>query len=302
MSVFGDIAYNIIGPIVLIVGAAVVVDRLFSPDPSGLSRLIIYLFSPFLVLDGVANSELTPGEAGQLVAVAAIVSAAVWAAAWWVARLSHFDRKLESSFMLTAVLINAGNYGIPLNRFAFGEEGADRAIIFFVVTVLVSNTVGIFLASRGSVSTRRALLNVAGVPLPYAAALGLAFNLSDAQMPVPVARAISTLADASIPAMLALLGIQLSRASIRGRIKPIVMAAGMRLIVSPLIAVALVALLGLSGLTRQVAIVQASMPTAVIAGVLTTEFGGDIDFVTGAILVSTVASTVTLSVILSLLM
>jgi len=102
--------------------------------------------------------------------------------------------------------------------------------------------------------------------------------------------------------MLALLGIQLSRASIRGRIKPIVMAAGMRLIVSPVIAVALVALLGLSGLTRQVAIVQASMPTAVIAGVLTTEFGGDIDFVTGAILVSTVASTVTLSVILSLLM
>ena len=36
--------------------------------------------------------------------------------------------------------------------------------------------VSIELASRGSVSTRQALLNVAGVPLPYAAALGLALS------------------------------------------------------------------------------------------------------------------------------
>lgn len=302
MSVFGEISTNIIGPIVLIVIAAVAVDRVFKPDPSGLSRLVIYLFSPFLVLDGLANSELTAGEAGQLIAMAAIVSCVIGVAAWWVARLSRFDRKLASSFVLTAVLINAGNYGIPLNHFAFGEAGADRAIIFFVVTVLVSNTAGIFLASRGSVSTRRALLNVAWAPLPYAAAIGLALNLADVEMPVPVARAVSTLGDAAIPAMLAILGIQLSRASIKGQIKPIVMASGMRLIISPLIAFALVLPLGLSGLTRQVAIIQAAMPTAVISGVLATEFGGDVDFVTGVILVSTVASIVTLSVILSILM
>jgi predicted permease len=302
MSDFGEISTNIIGPIVLIVIAAVVVDRVFAPDPSGLSRLVIYLFTPFLVLDGLANSALTAGEAGQLVATAAIVSCVIGVAAWWLARLSRFDRKLESSFVLTAVLINAGNYGIPLNHFAFGEAGADRAIIFFVVTVLVSNTVGIFLASRGSVSTRRALLNVAWAPLPYAAAIGLALNVADVEMPVPVARAVSTLGDAAIPAMLAILGIQLSRASIKGQIKPIMLASGMRLVISPLIAFALVLLLGLSGLTRQVAIVQAAMPTAVISGVLATEFGGDVDFVTGVILVSTVASMVTLSVILSILM
>lgn len=302
MSTFGEIAYNIIGPIALIVGIAAVADRLFKPDPSGLSRLIIYLFAPFLVLDGLANSQLTAGEAGQLMAMAAIVSCVIGTAAWWVARLSRFDRQLGSSFVLSSLLINAGNYGIPLNRFAFGEAGEERAIIFFVVTVLVSNTAGVFLASRGKMSTRRALLNVAKVPLPYAAAVGLALNMADVEMPVPVARAVSTLGNASIPAMLTVLGIQLSRASINGHFKPILMASSMRLIVSPLIAFGLVALLGLSGLTRQVAIVQASMPTAVISGVLATEFGGDVEFVTAVILVSTVASMVTLSIILSLLM
>jgi predicted permease len=44
------------------------------------------------------------------------------------------------------------------------------------------------------------------------------------------------------------------------------------------------------------------MPTAVLAGVLATEFGADIEHVTTTILISTLASIATLSVILSLVM
>jgi predicted permease len=61
-------------------------------------------------------------------------------------------------------------------------------------------------------------------------------------------------------------------------------------------------LLGLSGLARQVSIIEASMPTAVTTGVLATEFGSDTEFTTAVILVSTLASIVTLSVLLTLVM
>ena len=180
-----------------------------------------------------------------------------------------------------------GNYGIPLNHFAFGEAGEDRAIIFFVGTVFVSNTLGVFLASRGAVSTRRALLNVARVPLPYAAAIGLVLNLTDVELPrARGARGVhpgrrgdpgdaghpghSTVARVSQePAQADHVGV----GDAAGRFALDRACAG--------------GLLGLSGLTRQVAIIQAAMPTAVISGVLASEFGGDVDFVTGAILVST---------------
>jgi predicted permease len=160
----------------------------------------------------------------------------------------------------------------------------------------------VFLASFGKLSARLALRNVFTVPLIYAALLGLAVNVSGVDMPLPVTRAVELLADATIPAMLTVLGVQLSRASIRGRFQPILMASALRLLLGPLIAVGLAALFGLSGLTRQVAIVQSAMPTAVVTGVLAVEFGADAELVTATILVSTLASIVTLTVLLSWLM
>jgi predicted permease len=298
-EVFSNIV-NTILPIFMVVGVTVAVDRVVKPDPRGLSQLVIYLFSPFLVLNGIATTELKGGEVGQIVGFAIVLCLIMAGLSWGTARLAGFDRKLESAFMLTVVLLNAGNFGIPLNRFAFGAAGEQRAVIFFVGTVLVSNTVGVFLASRGDVSTRRALLNVLTVPLPYAALLGLMLNMGDLTMPKPMGRAVGFLAQAANPAMLTVLGLQLSRASVTAQARPITMACGLRLIVSPVIAVLLTVVFGLSGLTRQVAIVQAGMPSAVMGGVLATEFGSDARYVTSTILISTLASMVTLSVVLSL--
>jgi malate permease and related proteins len=300
---FGEIAYNIIAPIFIMIGISFLVDRTLKPDPRGLSRLVVYLFTPFLVLDGLANSDMKAGEAGKLMAVAVLMMIGVALVAWGVAHIARFERRLASAFILSSVLINAGNYGIPLNEFAFGIQGEERALIFFVATVVVSNTLGVYLASLGSASARRALVNVFLVPLPYAAVLGLGINASGVDIPVPLDRAISILSDAAIPTMLVVLGIQLSRASIqRNHFGPILMASGMRLIVAPLIALLLVLLFGMSGVTRDVALVQSAMPTAVISGVLATEFGSDAEFVTSTILTSTLLSMATLSVLLSFLL
>jgi len=302
MSTLAEILYNIISPILLVVAVAFVADRHLDIDPRSLSRLLVYVFTPFLIFEGVAYSDLSGSEAGQLVAVAILMSVGIALAAWMVAHWTRLDRRTAAAFTLSATLINAGNYGLPLNRFAFGGAGEERALVFFIATVVVSYTLGVFLASFGNLSARLALRNVFSVPLVYAALLGVVVNLLNVDLPLPVTRAVGLMADASIPAMLAVLGVQLSRASVRGRIQPIVLASALRLLLGPLIAVGLVALLGLEGLTRQVAIVQSAMPTAVVTGVLAIEFGADAELVTATILVSTVASVITLSVLLSWLM
>lgn len=302
MSTLAEIIYNIISPILLVVAVAFVADRYLDIDPRSLSRLLVYVFTPFLIFKGVAFSDLSGSEAGQLVAVAILMSVGIALVAWMVAHWTQLDRRTAAAFTLSATLINAGNYGLPLNRFAFGAPGEERAIVFFIATVIVSYTLGVFLASFGNLSARLALRNVFGVPLVYAALLGLAVNLLNVDLPLPMTRAVGLMADAAIPAMLAVLGVQLSRASVRGRMQPIVLASALRLLVGPLIAVGLVALLGLEGLARQVAIVQSAMPTAVVTGVLAVEFGADAELVTATILVSTVASVITLSVLLSWLM
>jgi predicted permease len=121
-------------------------------------------------------------------------------------------------------------------------------------------------------------------------------------LPLPLERAITLLGQAAVPAMLVVLGLQLARVSIRGRWKPIALATAARLVVAPLIAFPLAALLGLSGITGQVVIVQASLPTAVISSVLAAEFGADAEFTAAVVFVSTLASIATLTVLLWLVM
>ena len=57
-------------------------------------------------------------------------------------------------------------------------------------------------------------------------------------------------------------------------------------------------LLGLSGITRQAAIVEASVPTAVLAMVLATEYDTAPRFTASVVMVSTLASLVTMTLVL----
>jgi predicted permease len=302
MTTFFGVAYSVLTPIFLIIGLAVLVDRRFAPDPRAFSRAVVYLFSPSLVFTSIASSDLRAGELGQILAVATLITLLMVVVGWGLARVLRFERKLESAFILSVALINAGNYGLPLNEFAFGKAGFQRAVVFYVVTAVAANTLGVYLASRGTATVRQSLLNVLKVPLPYATVLGFLVNVQNIALPLPVERAVGLLGQAAVPIMLIILGLQLSRISVKGRIGPILLATFTRLGVAPLIAFPLVGLLGLSGLARQVSIIEASMPTAVISGVLATEFGGDAEFTTAVILVSTLFSMLTLSLLLALVM
>jgi predicted permease len=303
MSNVFEVMFNVVSPVFLIVGLAMLIGRRFALEPRTLSRLLIYLFSPALVLDGIAKSGLGTSELGKLAAVAFLSFVGMGLVAWALTRLLRLERRMESAFMLSIILVNAGNFGIPLNTFAFGEAGQQRAVIFYVVSAVIANTIGIYLASRGSASARDSLLNVFKVPLVYGLVIGLIVNFSGVAFPLPVQRVIELLGQAAVPTMLVVLGLQLGHTSItslKGHAGPMLMAAGTRLLIAPVMAAGLVALVGLAGVSRQVAIIEASMPTAVMAGVLATEFDSEPQFVTTVVMVSTLASLVTLSVLLTL--
>jgi predicted permease len=102
--------------------------------------------------------------------------------------------------------------------------------------------------------------------------------------------------------MLLVLGLQLSRTSLKGKGGPLALAIFVRLAIAPVVAFGLSGWLGLTGMTRLVAIVEASMPTAVVSTLLAEEFGSDAEFVSSVTLGSTVASLISLSVLLAILM
>jgi predicted permease len=105
--------------------------------------------------------------------------------------------------------------------------------------------------------------------------------------------------NAAIPVMLLLLGVQLAGTSLGHKVGPISAAVAVRLIGGAVVGLALAALMGLTGVTRQVCVVEHSTPTAVMASILAMEFGTEPEFVTGVIFASTLASMATMTLLVA---
>lgn len=296
-----EVSLNVILPIFLVVGVAAAFSRHQQPDTKMLSGMVIYLFNPCLVVDSLIKTNISGEKIGKIVLLVVVLHLIMMGVGWTVSKGLKFSRSRESAFMLSVMLINAANYGIPFNEFAFGQDARQIAVIFWLATMMVNYTLGVYVASRGNVSTPQALRNIVTIPTGYAMVVGFTLNLADMNLPLPIMRAVSLLADGAIPVMLVMLGFQVSHLSLRGNPKPMLLAACLRLFIGPLVGLILVTLLQLEGLTRNVILVESAMPTAVIAGVLATEFGSDSEFTASVILLSTVASVVTLSFLAAIL-
>jgi hypothetical protein len=139
----------------------------------------------------------------------------------------------------------------------------------------------------------------------YAAAIGLLLNLTGWQMPGPLVKSIHLLGQASVPVMLSVLGAKLAitmRTGVRAVNLPALgVVTVTRLAIAPALACGLAALLGLDGLARDVTIVESAMPAAVMTTILATEYDADSSFAALAVLVTTLASLLSLTLLLNLL-
>ncbi len=197
--------------------------------------------------------------------------------------------------------MNAGNFGMSVNFFAFGEPGLAQASIFFVLSGIMIYTVGVLIASLGSYPLPKALTGLLKIPMIYALVLAFLFLRLDWVMPLPFQRTIDLLSQAAIPAMLILLGLQLERMRWGGNLRALALTVSTRLVLSPILAVAISLMLGLEGPARQAGILEAAMPTAVMTTVLATEYDVEPSFVTAAVFVSTVLSPLTITPLLAFL-
>lgn len=302
MDILPSIFVENILPVFVVVGLGYLLDRKFDLDAKTISRTSLYVLSPCLIFTSLVRSSVSGDEVGRIFLFEVAMTAILLAITRGVARLARLSRQQESAFLLSVLFINAGNYGLSVNLFAFGEEAMARAIIFFAGSTVLVNTLGVFLASRGRADVKRALLNVFKVPMVYA--VGLAFIARALPWSVTDVwwfRGLDTVGRAAVPVMLLLLGIQLARNSVGRDWKRVSAATFLRLGLAPLLGLLLAAVIGLTGDTRRASVLEASMPTAVMSVVLALEFDVLPEFVTGVVFLSTVLSPLSLTLLIALL-
>ncbi|MEJ5346875.1 MAG: AEC family transporter, partial [Chloroflexus sp.] len=109
------------------------------------------------------------------------------------------------------------------------------------------------------------------------------------------------LSGALIPTMLVVLGAQLAAAGIPRINTDLLIASAIRLISGPVLAFATVGWFALPQLERNVGILQASMPTAVLVSIIAMENELLPEFITATVLFSNLVSIISLAVVLVLL-
>ncbi|MGQ9524510.1 MAG: AEC family transporter [Armatimonadota bacterium] len=293
----------VILPIVLTIAIGFAFERARPVEPRTLSQVSIYVLGPCLVFYSLSTTKLTGREVAGIGAFLLALTAVMWVIGKVWARVRRMDSAQEASFLLSTLFMNAGNYGIPLSLYAFGEGAVDRAVVWVLVQNAVLTPLAVYYAAREESGPFEAVKTVFRMPVVYAAVLAAVLRAVNAAPPEYVLTPIHSLGLAMIPVAQLLLGVQLSRtaAHINADASRIAQVCILRLLVAPALGWCIAGVLGLEGITAKVVVLLSATPTAVNSSILAIEFGAQPRFVSGCVFCSTVASFGTLAVLLRLL-
>jgi predicted permease len=259
---------------------------------ASLTEIIVYLAAPCLVFTSLASKPLFAADIGITFAGAAGMLGGVGLLIWIYFTLFGFRSR---GFAMPVLFMNAGNMGIPLALFAFGEAGLQRATLMFVIMSLCQYSLGIFILSR------RDWTEIFRLPLIYATLLGLSLSLTQQQIPEIIFKPLLMLGYSTIPLMLVGLGYRLHDIgslqwghSIGGAL--------LRIVGGFLCAYLTATIIGAEGVNRQLILLYGSLPSAVVNFVLTEKYGQDPHLAASIVVISTLISILTIPLVFWLIL
>ncbi|HET7480337.1 MAG TPA: AEC family transporter [Rubrobacteraceae bacterium] len=292
-------------PILVVVGLGYLLRRRFDLDVQSINRVSIYLLSPALIFTSLTRVRLAADETLRITAFMVLFVLVMGVLTWTMSRTLRLDAMTTSALLLCVMFMNAGNYGLPLAQFAFGEEGLRRAVLFFVVQAVLAQTVAVYIAGAGHGDWLDGFKRLFRMPQVYAVLAALAVRWTGIQLDASsggilndLFRGVALMGDATVPVLLIVLGLQLAESNKTTQRREIALATVMRLVVSIPLALALAYLLQMDGLSTKLAVILASMPTAVNMMILAIEFDVRPRLVSGVVAVSTFLSLISLTVLL----
>ena len=194
----------------------------------------------------------------------------------------------------TFILPNTGNMGIPICLFAYGELGMGIAAAISSLVVLLHFTLNIFLAKRAF-----DFQTIFKSPAFYAIIVTVLFLYFEQPVPQFVMNTVMLLAYGMIVMILMSLGVALTQMKVFSFKDAVITSTG-RVIIGPLIGLAVIKIFDLSGVSAGVILIQSSMPSAILCYLVASMYSPKVivDNISSTIVVSTIMSLVTIPITL----
>jgi predicted permease len=290
-------------PILVMFGCGWLLDRRCHLHLDTLVKLNIHLFVPAFIFHEVVGSKLDAALAARVFGFTLSIILAMLVISAVVGQMLGYQREETRALQLGTMFYNSGNYGIPLMALAYPAVGPGLQVFIILAQNISTFTIGLLLASSARVRGWRAVLPMLRQLSLWAVTAGLLVRTFD--WPVKEVRwlwvPLEYFTHALVGLALVTLGAQMSKVTVRPNFTRIGWAVGLRLLGGPLLACALVGVFGFRGETARIMILSAAFPTAVNTALIAHEFKADAQFAASAVFYSTLASMLTVTLLIAAL-
>jgi len=270
-------------------------------DARPINAIIIYIALPAYIFRAVHGAVLN-ADLLLVVLIAWAVFAVMLGLAFGAARLLRLPRTIAGGFIIAVALGNTGYIGYPVTEALLGARALPEAIFYDVFgTVVALVLVGMLVAQRFGDNAEARVNPLRELALfPAIWALLLALALRAVPIPEVVGNGLGLLASMVAPLIMLSVGLSLRFSTLRRDAVAVSVASALRLLVAPILALAIGWVVLGPGTPLRVTTLEAGMPTMMLTLVVGDRFGLDTDFIASAIFVTTALSAVTLPLVQAL--
>ncbi|MBQ8356644.1 MAG: AEC family transporter [Clostridia bacterium] len=281
--------------------------QLKQEQSGALSKLLMYVGMPFLILSGTINNLSFNKELLITVAVVALIGILYTFVMFFASKPltgTEKDAKTRGMLRFCAVFSNNGFLGIPLAMAVFGANSPVLTVLIIlnIITNILMYTLGIYLVSgdKSRISLKKAFLN----PVLISFVIGIVLNLLNVKAYLPEVATYSThFSNLVTPISMTILGMKMGAVKLSSlfRSPKTFYVSALKLLVFPLVIVgALFATKALfpNGVVNADLIlgvfVAFAMPTAGLASTFADGFEGDTENAVALTLGTTLLSIITI--------
>ncbi len=297
---------NLLAPIFLIIALGAGLQRggmLPAEVVAGINKLLFWVGLPAAVFHALVAVTSGSAGAGSLLLVMLVATGVTGALAWWGGPRLGVGERARGTFTQGAFRSNLSFIALPL-LLSVPSVPVGRVMLTFAPMLLLNNALAVWvlLASQHESQAnmwRRITIGVARNPIIVASLAGLLARALDWTPPVAIMSTLHSLGRMALPLALLCIGAALMTVPVRGNRRLSLIAAGIKVLVSPAIGYGLGLALDLDRPALLALLICLACPTAAVSHTMVKQMGGDEGMAASTVVYSSIGSAVALAAVIA---
>ncbi len=268
------------------------------------NTVLLYIGQPALIISSVLDTQLDIGlgELGTIFGLAVIMQLLLLAFAYIFTPVYVRNKEDRGLFKFMTAFGNTGFMGFPVISALFGEDAIFLAAVFLIPFFLASYSLGVMQIkgrAGGEKISFRFLLN----PALVATFAGVILFFLRLPIPREAMDACSGLAGILIPLSMVAIGANIGMRQLSELVADwrMYVLSFIKLIICPVLMFFICRSFVTNQIYLGIMVVSAAMPSAVLASMLSTEYGKDIHVASRGVFITTLLSLATIPAVMHIL-